>query len=196
MANVTLDKNGLAKASGMLTIFNYSSLTGEFLSTTNEYLPQGVGLPAFACADAPPQVNKGEVAIYRNGCWLAVADHRGETVYDIADGSAMVITELGDYPAGMTLLAPVTSYDQWDGAQWVTNEDAQHAANVSEADNQKSLFINEANRVTQAWQTQLMLGIITDKDKAALTEWMKYIQQLQALDISDPPGIEWPATPK
>jgi hypothetical protein len=30
MAKITLDKNGLAKASGTLTIYSFDSLTGEY----------------------------------------------------------------------------------------------------------------------------------------------------------------------
>ena len=45
--------------------------------------------------------------------------------------------------------------------------------------------MSEANGITQAWQTQLLLGIITDADKATLTAWMKYEQAVQAIDVSD-----------
>jgi hypothetical protein len=37
----------------------------------------------------------GQAAVYRDGNWQIVADHRGETVYSVADGSATEIAELG-----------------------------------------------------------------------------------------------------
>ncbi|PEI02320.1 hypothetical protein CRM79_03330 [Pantoea agglomerans] len=37
---------------------------------------------------------------------------------------------------------------------------------------------------SQAWQTQLLLGIITDADKATLTAWIKYVQAVQAVNIA------------
>jgi len=49
--------------------------------------------------------------------------------------------------------------------------------------------------MTQAWQTQLLLGIITDGDKASLTKWMQYIQAVQAVDVSTAPDISWPVKP-
>jgi hypothetical protein len=49
--------------------------------------------------------------------------------------------------------------------------------------------------VTQAWQTQLILGIITDGDKESLTKWMQYVQAVQAIDESDAPEINWPEKP-
>lgn len=195
MAKVTLDKNGLAKSAGTITIFSFDSITGEFIGSADEYLQQGVGLPAFACTVAPPQTDAGSVALYRDGGWKTIADHRGETVYSVADGSAIVISDLGDYPADTTLLAPATTWDKWDGEKWVTDADGQQAANVKSAARQKSALINEANGVTQAWQTQLLLGIITDADKASLTKWMKYIQAVQAVDASQAPEIIWPAPP-
>jgi len=196
MAKVMLDKNGQAKSAGTLTIYNYDALNGEFTGSSEEYLPQGVGLPANACITAPPTVEAGQAAVYRDGNWQVVADHRGEKVYSITDGSATEIAELGDYPAGATPLAPATVYDKWDGEKWVTDADAQHAAAVNNAARQKSALISEANEVTQAWQAQLLLGIITDADKTSLTAWMKYIQALQATDVTTAPDVSWPEKPE
>ncbi|WP_147198407.1 tail fiber assembly protein [Pantoea sp. CCBC3-3-1] len=195
MAKITLDKNGLAKASGSLTVHNFDGLTGEFTGTTDEYLPQGVGIPANACSTAPPAAGAGFVAIYRDGGWQSMADHRGETVYSTTDGSATEIAAPGDYPAGTTTQAPATDYDQWDGKEWVTDTDAQQAAAVRAAEAEKAARIAEANSITQAWQTQLRLDIITDVDKASLTAWMKYVQEVQALNISLSCSFSWPAKP-
>jgi len=195
MAKVTLDKNGLAKSAGTLTIYNFDSLTGEFIGSADEYLQQGVGLPDCACTSPPPQTEAGSVAVYRDDGWKTIDDHRGETVYSVADGSAILISELGDYPADTTPLAPATAWDKWDGEKWVTDTNAQQAADVKSAARQKAALISEANGVTQAWQTQLLLGIIMDADKALLTEWMKYIQAVQAVDVSQAPEISWPASP-
>ena len=196
MAKVMLDKNGQAKTAGTLTIYNFDASTGEFTGSSDEYLAQGVGLPANACITAPPIIEAGQAAVYRDGNWQVVADHRGEKVYSITDGSATEIAELGDYPAGATPLAPATVYDKWDGEKWGTDADAQHAAAVNNAARQKSALISEANEVTQAWQAQLLLGIITDADKTSLTAWMKYIQALQATDVTTAPDVSWPEKPE
>jgi hypothetical protein len=196
MAKVMLDKNGQAKSAGILTIYNYDALNGEFTGSSEEYLPQGVGLPANACITAPPDIEAGQAPVYRHGNWQVIADHRGKTVYSIVDGSEIVISELGDYPADTTPLAPVTAWDKWDGEKWITNADAQQAADVKSAARQRAVLISEANSVTQAWQTQLLLGIITDKDKATLTKWMKYIQTVQATDLTNAPDISWPVKPE
>lgn len=194
MAKITLDKSGLAKAAGTLTVYNFDSLTGEFTGATDEYLPQGVGVPACACSSAPPSAETGFVSVYRDGGWQTVADHRGETVWSTADGTATAITAPGDYPEGTTTQAPATAFDKWDGEKWVTDSDAQQAAAVSEAEAEKAARISEANTMTQAWQTQLRLDMITDTDKASLTAWMKYVQAVQAVDTAVP-DIVWPEKP-
>jgi len=194
MAKITLDKSGLAKSAGTLTVYNFDSLTGEFTGATDEYLPQGVGVPACACSSAPPTAEPGFVAVYQDGGWQSVADHRGETVWSTADGSATAITAPGDYPADTTTQAPATAFDKWDGEKWVMDSDAQQAAAVSEAEAEKVARISEANSMTQAWQTQLRLDIITDADKASLTAWMKYVQAVQAVDTATP-DIAWPKKP-
>ena len=192
MAKITLDKSGLAKASGTLTVYNFDAESGEFTGATDEYLAQGVGVPANACSSAPPAADTGFVAVYRDGSWLTVTDHRGEKVYSTADGTVQLITAPGDYPAGTTTLAPATGFDKWDGEKWVTDMDAQRAAAVQAAESEKAARISEANSTTQAWQTQLRLDMITDADKASLTEWMKYVQAVQAVDTGTAPDIAWP----
>lgn len=196
MARLTFDKDGLAKASGTLTVYSFDALTGEHTGTTDEFLMTGVGIPANACTVAPPEAEAGNVAVFTNGRWQLVADHRGETIYSTKDGQPAVVTETGDYPENTTVLAPLTVFDVWDGNGWVTDAAAQSAAQVREADAKKASLIAVANDTTQAWQAQLMLGIINDADKAALTEWMKYIQKVQGTDTASGPDITWPQRPE
>ena len=196
MAKNTLDNNGLAKASGTLTIYNFDSLTGEFTGSTVEFLPQGVGLPACTCVVAPPQADARSVAVYRDGVWQTVADHRGKTVYSVADGSAIVISEPGDYQVNTTPLKPATIWDKWDGEKWITDLAAEKAAALREAEEKQAALIAEANAITMAWQTQLRLDMITDADKSSLMAWMKYVQDVQAVNVEEAPIIKWPQKPQ
>lgn len=56
-------------------------------------------------------------------------------------------------------------------------------------------LVTKASAKTMQWQTQLMLGIISDEDKARLKSWMIYIQALQVLDLAPGDAIEWPTPP-
>jgi hypothetical protein len=71
-----------------------------------------------------------------------------------------------------------------------------HEKLVAEAERKKLQILLTINEITQTWQTQLALGIITDEDKATLTLWMKYAQAVQAIDVSSAPEIEWPDPPQ
>ena len=190
----SLDDNGLAKESGLLTVFNFHAVTGEYAGSSEEYVAVGVGIPANSTCTVPPDAEQGKVRIYGSD-WQLVADHRGETVYSTENGTASVISEAGEYPEGCTLLKPATTFDKWNGKKWVTDKAALQAALVQNATTDKGSRIAVANSKSQAWQTQLMLGIITDSDKAKLTEWMTYIQALQAVDTSLAPDITWPVAP-
>ncbi|WP_353613973.1 tail fiber assembly protein [Mangrovibacter phragmitis] len=48
---------------------------------------------------------------------------------------------------------------------------------------QESLLTSAKNTIS-VWQSELLLGIISDADKATLTAWIPYIKELQALDFS------------
>lgn len=196
MAKVTLDKNGLAKSAGTLAVYNFDAVSGEFTGSSDEFMVQGVGLPACACLSPPPDTQSGFAALYQEGNWLSVPDHRGETVYPVSGSAPVKITALGDYPADTTTQAPATVFDKWDGEKWVTDSDAQQQSLLDAAASEKAARVSEANGITQAWQTQLLLGIITDADKATLTAWMKYVQAVQATDVSAAPDIIWPAKPQ
>lgn len=66
---------------------------------------------------------------------------------------------------------------------------------IKETEAKKQALIAEASQKTQLWQTQLMLGIITEEDKASLKEWMLYVQDVQAVDPSLGAGVVWPTPP-
>ncbi|WP_277966927.1 tail fiber assembly protein [Pantoea trifolii] len=193
---VTLGSDGLAAESGVMAIYNYNPESGLFTGASDEYLTQGVGIPANSTNDAPPASESGKVCVYTDGRWLQKDDHRGETVYSTTTREPVEITLPGDYPEGTTPLKPATAFDVWSGKAWKTDKKTQQAAAVSDAEAEKASLIAEANSVTQAWQTQLLLGIITDGDKASLTKWMQYIQAVQAVDVSAAPDISWPVKPE
>ncbi|ECX6633536.1 tail fiber assembly protein [Salmonella enterica] len=198
MTQAKLNSEFIATVAGDITIFNYDGETREYLSSSVEYLAVGVGLPANSCTDAPGESKQG-FAVCRTAdftAWEYVADHRGETVYNIETGEAVIISLPGNYPEDTTTLAPATLYDTWNGSEWVTDTEAQHAADVKAAEQQKAALLLEAQVTISLWQTELQLGIISDEDKASLIAWMYYIKAVQAVDTSKAPEIIWPDKPE
>lgn len=66
---------------------------------------------------------------------------------------------------------------------------------VVEANQHRNALLAQADDVTVYWRAELALGIITDEDKASLILWLTYIKQLQAVDTSTAPEINWPTPP-
>lgn len=198
MTQAKLNSEFIATVAGDITVFNYDGETREYLSSSVEYLPEGVGIPANSCMDAPGESKEG-FAICRTTdftTWEYVADHRGETVYSTETGESVIVSLPGDYPEGTTTLAPATPYDRWNGSEWVTDTEAQHAADVEAAEQQKAALLLEAQATISLWQTELQLGIISDEDKVSLIAWMNYIKAVQAVDTSKAPDITWPEKPE
>lgn len=198
MVKAKMNDEQIATAAGDVTVFNYDGETREYLSSSVEYLPEGVGIPANSCMDAPGESKEG-FAICRTAdftTWEYVADHRGETVYSTETGESVIVSLPGDYPEGTTTLAPATPYDRWNGSEWVTDTEAQHAADVEAAEQQKAALLLEAQATISLWQTELQLGIISDEDKASLIAWLNYIKAVQAVDTSKAPDITWPDKPE
>lgn len=158
-------------------------------------LRQVVTDPHFAPAEGP-QRQRFEICPHLPAVHHALLQQlQRETVYNTATREPVEITQPGDYPKATAPLKPATVFDVWSGKAWKTDTKAQREAAGSDAEAKKAALIAEANNVTQAWQTQLLLSIITDCDKAMLTKWVQYIQAVQATDISAAPNIVWPVLP-
>lgn len=81
--------------------YSYDESTGEFRAEVTLHespLEPGVFLlPAFATLLAPPVAGAQQAAVWRNGAWMLVPDHRGET-YWAGRGQPVRITELEVLP--------------------------------------------------------------------------------------------------
>ena len=196
---ITLDENGFATESGFITVYSYNGETMEFISSSVEYLPFGVGVPGNSCIDAPGGKRDG-FAIRRNTDltgWEYVADHRGEIVYNTETGESKEITALGDYPENTTTIAPLTPYDKWDGEKWVTDTEAQHSAAVEAAEAQRQSLIDTAMASISLIQLKLQAGRkLTQTENTRLNAVLDYIDAVTATDSSTAPDVIWPELPE
>lgn len=56
MAKAKLNSAFIATVAGEITVYNYRGDTREYISSSLEYLPVGVGIPANSCTDAPAHI--------------------------------------------------------------------------------------------------------------------------------------------
>lgn len=196
---ITLDENGFATEAGFITVYNYNGETREYISSSLEFLPFGVGVPGNSCADAPIRKKEG-FAICRKADltgWEYVADHRGETVYRTATGQPVTVSQLGEYPEGTTTTSPSTPYDKWDGQKWVTDTEAQHCAAVEAAEAQRQSLIDAAMASISLIQLKLQAGRrLTQAETARLNAALDYIDAVTATDTSTAPDVIWPELPE
>lgn len=197
MSQAQLDSELIAIVAGDITVFNYDGETREYLSSSVEFLPVGVGIPANSCVDAPGTFKEGfTVCRAEDGkAWEFIVDHRGETVYSTVTGEKVVITMPGDYPEDTTTLTPATPYDKWNGREWETDTNAQHAADVAKAERQKNALLAEATAIITPLADAQAGGYIDDSDVPRLAEWQRYRYKLTKVDTSTTPEISWPEPP-
>lgn len=196
---ITLDENGFATEAGFITVYNYNGETREYISSSLEFMPFGVGIPAHSCLDAPGS-NKAGYAICRTvdlNSWEYVPDHRGEIVYSTKTGESKEITAPGDYPENTTTIAPLTPYDKWDGEKWVTDTEAQHSAAVGAAEIQRQSLVDAAMASISLIQLKLQAGRkLTQAETTRLNAVLDYIDAVTATDTSTAPDVIWPVPPE
>ena len=199
MDNAVLNSELIATKAGNIPVYNYDGETREYISTSNEYLSVGVGIPACSCLDAPG-THKADYAICRStdfNSWEYVPDHRGESVYNTETGDATEITAPGDYPENTTTIAPLTPYDKWDGEKWVTDTEAQHGAAVEVAEAQRQSLIDAAMASISLIQLKLQAGRkLMQAETTRLNIVLDYIDAVTATDTSTAPDVIWPELPE
>lgn len=191
-----LDENGLTTSAGWSIIYNVDSQTGEYQGATYQFLPVGVGLPAYAYLDTPKQVEDDHAIVRQGDKWIYPVDHRGKKIYSIANGAESTVTEIGDIPNGFTLLQPTSEFDSWNGKKWVLDKEKQHQYDVTTAQSQQSQLLNDANSAISNLQDAVDAEIATEQQTEMLKKWKKYRFELNQLDVNTAPNIQWPANPQ
>ena len=152
-----------------IKIYNLLAGTNEFIGEGDAYIPPHTGLPANSTDIAPPDIPAGFVAVFNSdeSSWHLVEDHRGKTVYDVASGDALFISELG----------------------------AEKLFRIREAEETKNSLMQVASEHIAPLQDAVDLEIATEKETLLLEAWKKYRVLLNRVDTSTAPDIEWPALP-
>lgn len=73
---------------------------------------------------------------------------------------------------------------------------------TKKAEAQRQSYLNQAYEKINDWRTELQLGTINDKDRAALALWMDYISQIKKMELpvinteAEFDAIKWPDQPE
>ncbi|EMF4670549.1 tail fiber assembly protein [Providencia stuartii] len=193
-----IGQNGLATKAGWIKTYIADPTTREYLNANMEYIYFDVSVSAGAYTDAPELPTKTGFAVVRSedgSKWEIVTDNRGKTAYSTETRQPIEVDFIGDLPETLTLLEPKTEFDAWNGKKWVTDTEAQKAALIAQAEQEKSQRLDEANNMLTYLQDSIDTGLATDEEAAALQAWKKYRVLLNRIDTSLAPNIEWPEKP-
>ncbi|EJF7847884.1 tail fiber assembly protein [Escherichia coli] len=68
---------------------------------------------------------------------------------------------------------------------------------IAAAENERQRLLNYADTVMLDWRTELMLGEISDANRAKLSAWLAYKNQVKSVDVTtDPDHVNWPIPPE
>lgn len=123
-----------------MNIYTFDADTGELLDTRQAHANPAYGeegqpqylLPRLATFDVPPAAGEHQAAVFADGAWSLVADHRGTTGYT-AEGELVTITALGDTldSLGLTAEPPAPDLDTLKAAKNAEINAARLAANFT-----------------------------------------------------------------
>ncbi|HEI6739977.1 tail fiber assembly protein [Yersinia enterocolitica] len=182
----------------IVTVFNYHYETKEYVGESDYYIAPYTGIPGSSTLIAPLPSKAGYAVVFNEDAqqWKYTEDYRGTEAYDTQTGYSRPVITLGPLPEGFTSQVPTSQFDRWDGSRWVKDEDAEKRYHLAEAEQKKRALLNEASAKIQTLQDSIELGLATETTEAELLAWRKYRVQLNQLDISAAPDIDWPPMPQ
>lgn len=189
------DKNGNATETHVATVSGFDFVTGEHLSTYDVRILAGTGIPGFSTMVLAPKADDGNAVCWNGSEWNQVLDLRGETAYKKSNRSAETVRALGPLDDAYTLDAPATPFDKWNDSEWVTDTDAQHAADVAAAEQKKTQLLAEAAEEISWRKYAVNKGVATAEEESELDAWEMYRVQLMRIKTATAPDIEWPTPP-
>lgn len=119
--------------------------------------------------------------------YVYTGDYRSYSTTSSAwDGQTIAVEVPDDFSGGAKYYNP-------DNGVWVddppyipTEEDIAYQFEL-----ERTELLNESNRITADWRTELLLDEISDEDKLKLSAWLAYNKAVKATKL----GEDWPEKP-
>ncbi|EFS9903341.1 tail fiber assembly protein [Salmonella enterica] len=81
-------------------------------------------------------------------------------------------------------------------AMAILNPPPTHEELIQAAEFERERLLKHADDVMLDWRTELMLGEISDANRANLSAWLAYKNEVKAVDVTtDPEHVSWPVPP-
>ncbi len=189
----------MSEQSRTIKIYNLLTGTNEFIGEGDAHIPPHTG-----CLQTVPILPR---QIFRlaswpffnsdEASWHLVEDHRGKTVYDVASGDSLFISELGPLPENVTWLSPYGEYQKWNGTSWVKDAEAEKLFRIREAEETKNSLMQVASEHIAPLQDAVDLDIATEEGIGTLlAAWKTYRVLLNRVNTAVAAEVEWPVAPQ
>jgi len=184
--------DGWAAHDGWAFAHSVDVKTCELITSDDVWVSMGCGLPAGVYLDEPPAKEDGKAIIRYNDDWALVDDLRGQTAYNTATGQSIEITDIGPLADGLTLVAPSSQFDRWNGSAWARDEQAEAAAKLTAAEQEQKQRIMVASQQIAIIKPAVDGGYAKLEHTQLLADWERYCYKLTL--VSEQPG--WPELPQ
>ncbi|EDS7419640.1 tail fiber assembly protein [Salmonella enterica subsp. houtenae] len=80
---------------------------------------------------------------------------------------------------------------------WIDIPPATHEELIAAAERERQQLLTHADATMLDWRTELMLGEISDANRAKLSSWLAYKNEVKSADVTtDPERVNWPVPPE
>ncbi|WP_031518907.1 tail fiber assembly protein [Siccibacter colletis] len=110
---------------------------------------------------------------------------------DLTEVEESIYIEFSQQPPEGKMLGEVNNFPAWIDLPGKTQSEIKEI-NASI----KNALLFDAITKISIWQAKLLMGRISDADKAKLDAWLDYIDSLELLNINEAKDIIWPVPPE
>ncbi|HIH4536433.1 TPA: tail fiber assembly protein [Citrobacter freundii] len=116
----------------------------------------------------------------------------GEWPVDGVEVDDTVFSEFQNPPTGKIRIAGENGFPSWEDIPPATREEL-----IDAAEQERQKLLAHADIVMLDWRTELMLGEISDTNRAKLSAWLAYKNGVKSADVTtDPEHVNWPVPPE
>lgn len=113
-----------------------------------------------------------------------------ENGIDVSDEVSAEFT--GQPPEGKTIGVGTDGMPAWEDIPPPSREEL-----ISAAEQMRQQLLAHADAVMLDWRTELMLGEISDVNRAKLSAWMAYKNEVKSVEVTTvPEHVNWPVPPE
>lgn len=133
----------------------------------------------------------------KNSFYLDVSkseyEKSGDWPVDVTEVAENIFSEYaGTPPEGKLRVVGADGFPAWGDIPPPTKKDL-----IAVAENERQQLLTYADNIMQDWRTELMLGEISDTNRAKLSAWLAYKNEVKSADVTaDPEHVIWPAPPE